>query len=193
MSLHSHAHRTLGVTNAGRGSSEREAPLGRIWKRRAHGRGNLASVRADPEPHRRRLLPAGIHRATLHEVEVAFGSQPEPRARLYVSLGSFLEWVKTFQLFTSIVIDGSFVTDKPDPGDIDAVLILPAPQLKRLMHRPDYAELANTKVKERFSIDLFIEPDLDGMAKFFQQLKIEDALQRGLPPRSLRGVLQVML
>ena len=85
------------------------------------------------------------------------------------------------------------MSDKPDPGDIDAVLILPAPQLKRLMHRPGYVELANTKVKERFSIDLFIEPDLDGMAKFFQQLKIEDALERGLPARSLRGVLQVML
>ena len=139
------------------------------------------------------LLPAGIHHATLHEVEVAFGSQTEARSRLYAGLEAFLEWVKTFQLFTSIVIDGSFVTDKPDPGDIDAVLILPAPQLKRLMHRPDYAELANTKVKKRFFIDLFIEPDLDGMAKFFQQLKVEDALERGLPARSLRGVLQVML
>jgi hypothetical protein len=139
------------------------------------------------------LLPAGIHLATLQEVEIAFGSQTEMRARLYVKLGSFLEWVRSFQLFTSIVIDGSFVSDKPDPGDIDAILILPAPQLKRLLFRADYAELANTKVKERFAVDLFIEPDLDGMAKFFQQLKIEDALQRGLPPRSLRGVLQVTL
>jgi hypothetical protein len=115
------------------------------------------------------------------------------RSRLYVKLGSFLEWVKSFQLFTSIVIDGSFVSDKPDPGDIDAVLILPAPQLKRLLLRPDYVELANTKIKDRFAVDLFIEPDLDGMAKFFQYLRIEDALQRGLSPRSLRGVLQVTL
>lgn len=139
------------------------------------------------------LLPEGMHHATLREVEVAFGSHTETRVRLHASLAAFLEWVETFQMFTSIVIDGSFVSDKPDPGDIDAVLLLPSQRLMQLIRRPDYAELANKKVKERFSIDLFIEPDLDGMAKFFQQLKIEDALQRGLPPRTLRGVLQVML
>lgn len=104
------------------------------------------------------LLAAGIHPATLQEVEIAFGTK----------------------------------TDKPNPSDIDVVLILPAPQLKRLMGHADYLKLENAVVKERFIIDL-IDPDLDGMATFFQKLKVEDALQRGVPPRHLRGVVQVTL
>jgi hypothetical protein len=96
-------------------------------------------------------------------------------------------------MFTSIVIDGSFVTDKPAPNDIDAVLILPAQELKQLTRHPDYLSLENTKVKERFSVDLFIDPDLDGMAQFFQKLKTEDALHRGVSPRHLRGLVEVAL
>ncbi len=100
---------------------------------------------------------------------------------------------RSFRLFTSIVVDGSFVTDKPAPSDIDAVHILPALELKRLTGHPDYLRLENTEVKERFTVDLFIDPDLDGMVKFFQQLKTEDALLRGVSPRHLRGVVEVTL
>ena len=78
------------------------------------------------------LLPAGIHPATLNEVEAIFGSANNTRVTLYTNLCAFLQLARSFHLFTSIVIDGSFVTDKPTPSDIDAVLILPAPELKRL-------------------------------------------------------------
>jgi predicted nucleotidyltransferase len=139
------------------------------------------------------LLPTGIHLATLEEVEFAFGCGTDTRIRLYESLRAFLELARSFQMFTSIVIDGSFVTNEPDPSDVDVVLILPGPQLKRLMKHSDYLKLENAAIRERFAIDLFIDPDLEGMATFFQRLKIEDALQRGVPPRHLRGVVQVAL
>lgn len=71
-----------------------------------------------------------------------------------------LELARSFQMFTSIVIDGSFVTNEPDPSDVDVVLIFPALQLKRLMSHSDYLKLANTTVRELFAIDLFIDPDL---------------------------------
>jgi LytS/YehU family sensor histidine kinase len=61
------------------------------------------------------------------------------------------------------------------------------------MKHSDYLKLENAAIRERFAIDLFIDPDLEGMATFFQRLKIEDALQRGVPPRHLRGVIQVAL
>jgi hypothetical protein len=76
------------------------------------------------------LLPTGIHLATLEEVELAFGRGTDTRIRLYESLRAFLELARSFQMFTSIVIDGSFVTNEPDPSDVDVVLILPGPQLK---------------------------------------------------------------
>lgn len=139
------------------------------------------------------LLPTGIHLATLQEVEFVFGRETDTRIRLYENLCAFLELARSFQMFTSIVIDGSFVTNEPDPSDVDVVLILPGLQLKRLMKHSDYLKLENTTVRELFAIDLFIDPDLEGMATFFQRLKIEDALQRGVTPRHLRGVVQVAL
>ncbi|HEX2689129.1 MAG TPA: hypothetical protein VHN14_21050 [Kofleriaceae bacterium] len=141
------------------------------------------------------LLPTGIHLATLQEVELAFGRGTDTRMRLYENenLCAFLELARSFQMFTSMVIDGSFVTNEPEPSDVDVVLILPGLQLQRLMSHSDYLKLENTTVKELFTIDLFIDPDLEGMATFFQRLKIEEALQRGVPPRHLRGVVQVTL
>jgi hypothetical protein len=85
------------------------------------------------------------------------------------------------------------VTDKPAPNDIDAVLILPGAKLKGLMGHADYRKLDNVEVKEKFGVDLFIEPDIEGMATFFQKLKTEDALDRGVGPRQLRGVVEVAL
>ena len=139
------------------------------------------------------LLPEGIHPATLSEVELAFGRANDTRAALYTNLCAFLDVARSFRLFTSIVIDGSFVTDKAAPNDIDAVLILPGALLKGLMGHSDYLKLDNPDVKAKFAIDLFIEPSLDGMATFFQKLKTEDALLRGVGPRQLRGVVEVSL
>jgi hypothetical protein len=139
------------------------------------------------------LLPEGIHPATLEELQVKFGSTGEARIELYTRLMSFLQLVRSFGMFTSIVIDGSFVTDKPTPKDIDAVLILPGSGLKRLVEHADYYKLENLEVKKLFGIHLYIDPDLDGMTRFFQKLKPEEALQRGVSPRQLRGVLEVAL
>jgi hypothetical protein len=139
------------------------------------------------------LLPEGIHPATLGEVEESFGRSSDTRAALYSKLCAFLDLARSFDVFTSIVIDGSFVTDKAAPNDIDAVLILPGAKLKGLMGHADYLKLDNPEVKAKFAIDLFIEPGLDGMAIFFQKLKTEDALQRGVGPRQRRGVVEVTL
>ena len=61
------------------------------------------------------------------------------------------------------------------------------------MSHADYLQLEATTIRESFGIDLFIDPDLDGMAVFFQKLRVEDALQRGVPPRHQRGLVQVAL
>ena len=172
----------------------RSASSGEPWALPGH-RARYSHDRSVPIPDLTTagLLPAGIHPATLQEVEVTFGSKTETRGHLYANLCELLQLARSFQMFTSVIIDGSFVTDKTNPSDIDVVLILPALQLKEFMGRSDYLELENERVKERFNIDLFIEPDLDGMARFFQNLKTEDALQRGVSPRHLRGVVEVTL
>ncbi|MEO7730958.1 MAG: hypothetical protein ABIY55_08315 [Kofleriaceae bacterium] len=69
------------------------------------------------------LLPEGIHAAALPEIEERFGSQNARRVELFGKLTSFSTLARSFQLFSTMIVDGSFVTDKPDPGDIDVVLV----------------------------------------------------------------------
>ena len=63
-------------------------------------------------------LPAGIHRATLKEVKGRFGGGSDRRQylleRLYAAAKNMIE-----AGVPHIWIDGSFVTDKTEPNDID--------------------------------------------------------------------------
>jgi Family of unknown function (DUF6932) len=69
-------------------------------------------------------LPLGVHRATLREVVTRFGSGPPQR----VAIGERLERIHRLACETGklarFVVFGSFVTDKPDPNDLDAFLIM---------------------------------------------------------------------
>lgn len=64
------------------------------------------------------ILPAGIHDATLAEVEVRFASNPKRRVQFrgFVAALTGLRGAGCQRAF----LDGSFVTAKPRPGDFDA-------------------------------------------------------------------------
>jgi Family of unknown function (DUF6932) len=69
-------------------------------------------------------LPPGIHRATLHEVLIRFGTDT-PRRRI---VGARLE--RIFRTATAtgqvarFIVFGSFVTAKPEPNDVDVFLLI---------------------------------------------------------------------
>jgi hypothetical protein len=69
-------------------------------------------------------LPPGIHQATLTEVIEHFG-QTTPRRQI---MAHRLEHIYTLAVGTGhlarFIIFGSFVTTKPDPGDVDIFLLM---------------------------------------------------------------------
>ncbi len=68
-------------------------------------------------------LPAGTHRATLLEIKERFGFTPRRRWLLKgirVAVAAF--WAAGIE---EIFIDGSFCTEKPDPGDVDGYWVEP--------------------------------------------------------------------
>ena len=67
------------------------------------------------------LLPPGIHDCTLQEIRHRFGSfqGTEQRLRLFAKLEQLLEAMKQSGIFAAILIDGSFVTTKTVPNDVD--------------------------------------------------------------------------
>jgi len=85
---------------------------------------------ANGTPYYKPLLVPGIHYKTLAEVETlcvtAFGNN-EQRRKIFNLFSDLLNKVLSLGLDWVIWINGSFVTEKTEPGDID-VLFVPADQ-----------------------------------------------------------------
>lgn len=65
-----------------------------------------------------KVLPPGIHDATLEEIEARFATNERRRA-LFEGFARGVQSLKDAGC-TVVYLDGSFVSDKPNPGDFDA-------------------------------------------------------------------------
>jgi len=70
-------------------------------------------------------LPPGLHRATVDEIHARFGREPELRRVQMESLRGLVELARRAGV-RRIVVNGSFVTDKLEPNDVDCVLLVGA-------------------------------------------------------------------
>jgi hypothetical protein len=68
-------------------------------------------------------LPAGIHPATLDEIADRFGRESELRQVQMESLRWLVDLARRAGV-QRIVVNGSFVTDKLEPNDVDCVLLI---------------------------------------------------------------------
>lgn len=119
-------------------------------------------------------LPPGEHPATLVEIESRYGSSSERRQKLMSGLRTVCEQMKRAKV-QKIWIDGSFVTDKTDPNDIDGcwsaigVTEESAQNLDPIFLKRDAREL----VKEKYGLDFFVAEQTESWSglkfpKFFQ-------------------------
>ncbi|HEX5472127.1 MAG TPA: hypothetical protein VFW73_09580 [Lacipirellulaceae bacterium] len=67
-------------------------------------------------------LPPGIYPATLDEIDAHFGQDSEQRRAEVDSLGWMIELAREAGI-QRIILNGSFVTDIMEPGDVDCVLL----------------------------------------------------------------------
>lgn len=69
-------------------------------------------------------LPEGLHLATLEEIALCLGTSTPRRRYLLSRLEQWIEFARAIGSL-GFFVDGSFVTQKPTPGDVDAVVWLP--------------------------------------------------------------------
>jgi hypothetical protein len=79
-----------------------------------------------PNLNEQGLLPPGIYDCSSEEIGERFGTfqSTDRRPRLYEKLQAFLRQVRSTNLALAVIVDGSFVTSKADPNDIDLILVL---------------------------------------------------------------------
>lgn len=140
------------------------------------------------------LLPGGIHECTIEEVEVDLAWNDE-RRRLTALLQEFIavELTPRFTTVPPVVLDGSYVSQKASPSNINLVL--------ELSDLPDTDQWEGQMLFQR-TADLFrlyqIEmlPGLKGLKQDFvdllQTLRPQTAFEKGLHHGHRKGVLRLM-
>lgn len=142
---------------------------------------------AIPPLNKHGILPTGIHDCTMAEVEERFGGfqGSDRRMRLFAKLRQYVEEVRFAGVALALILDGSFVTNKPDPGDIDLVLVLPADHDFGLERRPfEYNPLSKHRVRKEHGFDLLAVAEgtkaFERVLGFFQQVRRQPTLRKGL-------------
>ena len=79
----------------------------------------LPALRADGS------LPPGVHSASLDEVFARFPAVTPQRQALNGALSFCMATVQRLHLADQIILDGSYITNKPDPEDVDMTVLTP--------------------------------------------------------------------
>src|SRR5206468_9439117 len=94
-----------------------------IWSRAAE-RGVTAWTMPLPEFDSHGDLPIGVHRASLDEVLARFGHGTPQRQLVTARLLHVHELASGTGKLERFIIFGSYVTAKPDPNDVDIILVM---------------------------------------------------------------------
>ena len=76
-----------------------------------------------PELNEQGELPPGVHQATLYEVTTRFGKEAGQRLKVTDRLKRIYQIARATGKLERLIIFGSYVTVKPEPNDVDIVLI----------------------------------------------------------------------
>ncbi len=140
----------------------------------------------------RKLLSAGVHEATLKEVEECFArfQKSDRRIKLFGKLRDYIAAVKKAGCGTAVILDGSFVMSCIDePEDIDLILILPPDwDLAADLKPYQYNLVSKRHVRREYGIDAFpvlpASTDEREWTAFFGQVGVRWCRQFGWPPDS---------
>lgn len=127
-------------------------------------------------------LPEGLHLATDAEITFRFGTVSTQRRRLILRLRGWIELSRLIQAKRSFV-DGSFVTNKNEPNDVDAVVWLPEDFAKRILRGDLEALELETMVLTRRPEEIFAAEDRrdwEDWLEFFGRIREFDGRRKGL-------------
>ena len=137
------------------------------------------------------LLPAGIHDCSLEEMNAKFAWN-DHRERL---MGSFVRFLKSeiCNVFDCpVCADGSFVTDKERPNDIDVVLELleaeDAQKWQGFMLMVEHQD----RIRHEYGVDFWAKVSHgNDFSAFFQYAGLKTAKFKGLDPTHPKGILRI--
>lgn len=138
------------------------------------------------------LLPPGVHTCSMEEAAEALCTSAH-RTTIWAGLEGFIAWAAGLDDPTALHVDGSYVTDKPVPGDVDVVVDVSGcdaqGQAQWLQAWADNYQ----HVKNTYHVDFYpvVAGHGNDFVAFFQYVRAEEALRRGIGLDVRKGILQV--
>jgi len=133
------------------------------------------------------ILPRGIHRATIAEVRQAFGGGTARRVELMLALEEAADRARKAGV-KRILINGSFVTTKKEPRDVDLVFLVSESFEAHLRRGDPHARWIADQVRERRPklLDAYVAVDGEEWASWAR-------LFEGDPWYGKKGLVEVTL
>jgi hypothetical protein len=133
------------------------------------------------------FLPEGVHDCTLAEIRERFGQfqTSDVRCRLFERLEAFVRQAKVTSLVVAVIVDGSFVTAKDSPNDVDVIVVLRADHDYSASLRPfEYNVVVRPQIRRFSRIDAIVcrmlNEELDEHMQFFAQVRERDDISKGM-------------
>ena len=127
-------------------------------------------------------LPEGVHVCSEAEVIFRFGSSGRRRRRLVLRLR---RWVALGRQVGArrLLVDGSFVTAKEEPHDIDTVILLPVDFQQQIVLEYEPALELEMMLLTRRPEEIFAaedDTDWEAWVEFFSRTREPDGRRKGL-------------
>jgi hypothetical protein len=139
------------------------------------------------------LLPAGVHDCTLKDIDTAFAWN-DHRVGLLKAFADCYQRDIRDEFSVPLLFDGSFVTDKELPEDIDVVLDLSNADVETQGNGLKFFLRNKDRLKAQYRVHFLINlPGITGwdMSAFFQYIGVKTAKFKGLMPRHNKGILRL--
>lgn len=120
--------------------------------------------------------------ATEAEVTFRFGTANRQRRRLILRVRRWIELARQIGA-SRLFIDGSFVTAKAEPNDVDAVVFLPSDFQDQIVKNDEAATEFEEMLLTRRPEEIFAaedETDWNEWAEFFSRTREADGRRKGL-------------
>jgi len=127
-------------------------------------------------------LPEGLYLASEAEVTFRFGASSPRRRRLALRLRRWIELVRQIG-GKRLLVDGSFVTAKQEPNDIDAVVLLPPDFERQIEQGTESALELERMLLSRHPEEIFAaedQADWNDWVQFFSRTREADGRRKGL-------------
>ena len=127
-------------------------------------------------------LPEGIHDASEADVTFRFGLSTTRRRRQIFRLRRWLQLARATRA-RRFLLDGSFVTDKAEPNDIDAVVLIADDFGQQVASGLDSAIEFETMLLSRNPEEVFAAEDVhdwNDWVEFFSRTREPDGRRKGL-------------